>query len=119
MDGKVVTGLGNIYVNEILHRARVHPLRRACDVPKKLLENIVSGTADVLGEAIAAGGSSINDYVDGDGNAGAYQEQHRVYGRDSHPCAACQTPIESVLVNARSSFYCPRWQPRGGARKQA
>lgn len=112
MDGKVVAGLGNIYVSEILHRAGVHPLTRACDLSLVLLAAITRNTANVLQQAIEAGGSSLNDYVDGVGQPGSFQDQHRVYGREGLPCMTCSTPIEKFTINARASFHCPSCQPK-------
>ena len=112
MDSAVVAGLGNIYVSEVLHRAGVHPLSRACDLPPAQLEAITRQTAAVLQQAIAAGGSSLNDYVDAEGRPGSFQDQHRVYDREGQPCNTCGTAIENVTVGARASFYCPRCQRR-------
>lgn len=105
-------GVGNIYADEALFRAGIHPqaltsrLRR--DRARKLYDAIVA----VLNEAIAAGGSSISDYVDGEGRKGFFQIQHRVYGRTGEPCLVCGTPIKRVLVTQRSSHFCPNCQKR-------
>lgn len=111
MDSKVVVGLGNIYVSEALHRAGIHPLHRACDVTLPALQGLVEHAQAVLKDAIVSGGSSLSDYVDGEGRRGSFQEMHQVYGRVALPCRSCDTDIESVVINARASFYCPQCQP--------
>jgi formamidopyrimidine-DNA glycosylase len=105
-------GLGNIYADEALFRAGIHPLAVAGRLPgaraRRLLEAIVA----VLTEAIAAGGSSISDYVDAQGRKGFFQFSHRVYQRTGEPCVACGTPIRRLLVTQRSSHFCPKCQKR-------
>jgi len=103
-------GVGNIYADEALFRAGIHPraltqrIRR--DRARKLYDAIVA----VLTEAIAAGGSSISDYVDAEGRKGFFQISHRVYQRTGEPCTVCRTPIRRVIVTQRSSHFCPRCQ---------
>ena len=105
-------GVGNIYADEALFRAGIHPqaltrrIRR--DRARKLYDAIIA----VLTEAIAAGGSSISDYVDAEGRKGFFQISHRVYQRTGEPCTACRTPIRRVIVTQRSSHFCPRCQKR-------
>jgi formamidopyrimidine-DNA glycosylase len=105
-------GLGNIYADEALFRAGIHPLavpaRLRGDRARRLYEAIVA----VLTEAIAAGGSSISDYVDAWGRKGLFQFSHRVYRRTGQPCLVCGTPIRRVLVAQRSSHFCPQCQKR-------
>jgi formamidopyrimidine-DNA glycosylase len=105
-------GLGNIYADEALFRAGIHPLAIASRLrgerPRRLFDAVVA----VLTEAIAAGGSSISDYVDAEGRKGFFQFSHRVYQRTGEPCVHCQTPIRRVLVAQRSSHFCPRCQKR-------
>jgi formamidopyrimidine-DNA glycosylase len=105
-------GLGNIYADEALFRAGIHPLavpsRLRRDRARRLHEAIVA----VLTEAIAAGGSSISDYVDAHGRKGFFQLSHRVYQRTGEPCVTCGTPIRRVLVAQRSSHFCPKCQRR-------
>ena len=105
-------GLGNIYADEALFRAGIHPLgvarRLRRDRARRLHEAIIA----VLTEAIAAGGSSISDYVDAQGRKGFFQFSHRVYQRTGEPCLVCGTPIRRVLVAQRSSHFCPQCQKR-------
>ncbi len=105
-------GLGNIYADEALFRAGIHPQAMAYrlrgDRPRKLFDAIGA----VLTEAIAAGGSSISDYVDAEGRKGFFQLNHRVYQRTGEPCVTCKTPIRRLLVAQRSSHFCPKCQKR-------
>jgi len=105
-------GLGNIYADEALFRAGIHPLALACrlrgDRPRRLYDAIIA----VLTEAIGAGGSSISDYVDAQGRKGFFQFSHRVYQRTGEPCVTCKTPIRRILVSQRSSHFCPKCQKR-------
>ncbi|MBZ5623990.1 MAG: bifunctional DNA-formamidopyrimidine glycosylase/DNA-(apurinic or apyrimidinic site) lyase [Acidobacteriia bacterium] len=107
-----VRGIGNIYADEALFRAGIHPLAMASRLrgerPRRLFDAIVA----VLTEAIAAGGSSISDYVDAQGRKGFFQLSHRVYQRTGEPCVTCHTPIHRVLVSQRSSHFCPKCQKR-------
>jgi formamidopyrimidine-DNA glycosylase len=107
-----VRGVGNIYADEALFRAGIHPLTVASRLrgerPRRLFDSMVA----VLTEAIAAGGSSISDYVDAEGREGFFQLSHRVYQRTGEPCVTCNTPIRRVLVTQRSSHFCPKCQKR-------
>ncbi len=110
MDQRVVAGLGNIYVNEILHVAGIRPNRRMPRVSRVECEALVSATRLVLRQAIADRGTSISDFLDGVGRPGRYQFRRRVYGRSGEACALCGTAIKQVRTGQRSSFYCPRCQ---------
>lgn len=112
LDQSVVAGLGNIYVDEALHRAGLHPelwcnsLRG--DEPTRLCASIHA----VLGEALAAGGSSIRDYRRPDRSKGAFQRQHLVFGRGGEACHGCGEIIRRSVVAGRGTHHCPRCQPR-------
>ena len=115
LDQRIVAGLGNIYVCEALHRAGISPLRAAHTIPGARAARLVPAIREVLTEAIAAGGSSLRDYVQPDGELGYFQHAWRVYGREGEKCAACPGPpactgVRRVVQSARSSFYCPRTQ---------
>lgn len=113
MHQQVLAGIGNIYANEILYRARLHPYRRASSLRAETVRRLYDSMRTVLGEAIAAGGSSVRDFLAPDGSRGRYQEQHLVYDREGRPCPArCGRTIRR-LPGERSSFYCPACQPRG------
>jgi formamidopyrimidine-DNA glycosylase len=110
LNQKLLHGVGNIYADESLFRARVRPRRRAHTLTRAELEKLHSAVRKVLQEAIAAGGSSISDYVDADGEAGFFQIQHRVYGREGEPCLVCKSPIKKIVVGGRGTHYCAKCQ---------
>lgn len=110
LNQKLLSGIGNIYADESLFRAGIRPRRRAASLTRAELSRLYDAIQEVLAEAIAAGGSSISDYVDAAGDAGFFQLQHRVYGREDHPCLVCKTPIKRVVIAGRSSHYCSRCQ---------
>jgi len=105
-------GLGNIYADEALFRAGIHPLAIASRIRADRARRLHEAIQTVLSEAIAAGGSSISDYVDAQGRKGFFQLSHRVYQRTGEPCVTCGAPIRRVLVAQRSSHFCPRCQKR-------
>ncbi len=111
LNQKLLRGVGNIYADEALFRARVRPRRRAASLTREELKRLYDAVRQVLGEAIAAGGSSVDDYVNANGERGFFQLQHRVYGREGERCLKCrQTPIKRVVIAGRSSHYCPNCQ---------
>jgi formamidopyrimidine-DNA glycosylase len=110
LNQKLLSGVGNIYADESLFRARVRPRRRAASLTGDELGRLRTAVQEVLKEAIALGGSSISDYVDSDGEEGLFQLQHRVYGREGEPCLVCQTPVKRVVIAGRSAHYCPKCQ---------
>jgi len=105
-------GVGNIYADEALFRAGIHPQALASSLRKDRIRKLYDAVREVLREAIEAGGSSISDYVDAEGRKGFFQIHHRVYGRTGEPCVTCGTPIKRVVVTQRSSHFCPRCQKR-------
>jgi len=105
-------GLGNIYADEALFRAGIHPLAAASRLTRDRAGRLYRAIRAVLAEAIEAGGSSISDYVDGDGRKGFFQVSHRVYQRTGQPCTACGTAIRRIAVAQRSSHFCPKCQKR-------
>lgn len=110
LNQKLLSGVGNIYADEALFRARIRPRRRAASLTRKELSRLYSAIQEVLKEAISAGGSSISNYVDADGEEGFFQLQHRVYGRENELCLICKTPIKRIVIGGRSSHYCPGCQ---------
>ena len=115
LDQRVVAGLGNIYVCEALWRAGVSPLRNAGAVTPEEAERLVAAIRAVLVEAIAAGGSSLRDYRQADGELGYFQHAFAVYGRTGEPCRTpgCAGVIARDAQAGRSSFHCPVCQPQG------
>ena len=110
LNQKLLSGVGNIYADESLFRAKVRPRRRAASLTAAELKKLYKGLRDVLHQAIKLGGSSVSDYVDADGREGFFQLKHRVYGREGKPCLVCGTPIKRVIIAGRSSHYCPHCQ---------
>lgn len=110
LNQKLLSGVGNIYADEALFRARVRPRRRAASLTHAELTLLHKGLQRVLREAIKLGGSSVSDYVDSNGDEGFFQLKHRVYGREGKPCLLCKAPIKRIVIAGRSSHYCPRCQ---------
>ena len=110
LNQKLLSGVGNIYADESLFRAKVRPRRRAASLTTAELRKLYKGLRDVLHQAIKLGGSSVSDYVDAEGREGFFQLKHRVYGKEGKPCLVCGTPIKRVVIAGRSSHYCPHCQ---------
>lgn len=112
LDQKVVAGIGNIYACEALHQARLSPTRLAMTVTGQRADRLVVAIRDVLSRAIAAGGSSLRDYVQTSGELGYFQHDWTVYGRDGEPCRRCgdRAAIRRLAQSGRSTFYCARCQ---------
>lgn len=112
LDQRVVAGLGNIYVCEALHRARIHPERAAGRVGRARLERLAGEIRAVLTEAIENGGSSLRDYAQADGTRGAFQDRFRVYDREHDGCVVegCRGVVRRLVQGGRSTFYCPTCQ---------
>jgi formamidopyrimidine-DNA glycosylase len=110
MDSHLVAGVGNIYANEALFRARINPKLPARKVGLARYALLVDKIRETLAEAIEAGGSSLRDYVNSEGEAGYFQNRFSVYGRSGEPCFTCQSAIRSLVLGQRSTFYCPRCQ---------
>lgn len=112
MNSQRVAGMGNIYASESLFRARIHPLTSAGRLGRKRCARLVDAVRDTLREAIAAGGSTLRDFVGSDGAPGYFQQQYFVYGRSGAPCRICAQPIRSTTIAQRSTFFCARCQRR-------
>jgi formamidopyrimidine-DNA glycosylase len=110
LNQKLLSGVGNIYADESLFRAGIRPRRRAASLTRVQLQKLHAALQAVLREAIKLGGSSVNDYVDAEGQEGFFQLRHRVYGREGQPCVVCGTAIKRIIIVGRSSHYCPRCQ---------
>lgn len=112
LDQKIVAGLGNIYVCEALYRAGLHPQRRVNKIAGKRIAALVPIVRKVLEEAIAAGGSSLRDFRQADGELGYFQHSFDVYGREGQPCRTpdCDKTVQRIVQSGRSSFYCPACQ---------
>ncbi|SLN31669.1 bifunctional DNA-formamidopyrimidine glycosylase/DNA-(apurinic or apyrimidinic site) lyase [Pseudooctadecabacter jejudonensis] len=112
LDQRIVAGLGNIYVCEVLHRAGINPKRKAGALSKARVASLVPIVRDVLAEAIEAGGSSLRDYRQADGELGYFQHGFQAYDREGHPCQTpdCGGTIARIVQSGRSTFYCPKCQ---------
>ncbi|MCX5617689.1 bifunctional DNA-formamidopyrimidine glycosylase/DNA-(apurinic or apyrimidinic site) lyase [Bombella sp. TMW 2.2543] len=115
LDQRKVVGLGNIYVCEALFKARIHPAKAAADLTRKEIRRLHGFVREILQAAIAAGGSTLRDYVRTDGQPGAFQELHLVYGREGEECPVCRSEnrhsvIMRIAQSGRSTFFCPHCQ---------
>jgi formamidopyrimidine-DNA glycosylase len=111
LDQGVLRGVGNIYADESLWRAKIHPARLGAEISSKLAAALRRVLQDILRKAIAMRGSSISDFLDAAGEPGEYQRHHRAYGREGKACFRCKTYIRRTIVAGRSSFFCPKCQP--------
>ena len=111
LDQSVLRGVGNIYADESLWRAKIHPARLGEKLSRKEAETLRRMLQDILRKAIVLRGSSISDFLDAEGEPGEYQRHHRAYGREGKNCYRCKTPIRRAIVAGRSSYFCPRCQP--------
>jgi len=110
MDGHVVVGVGNIYANESLFLAGIHPARAAGRIALARYERLAEAVKHVLMEAITAGGTTLRDFVHSDGRPGYFSQHLRVYGRNSKPCEVCGRSLRQQSIGQRSTYYCPRCQ---------
>jgi formamidopyrimidine-DNA glycosylase len=110
MDAQVVVGVGNIYASESLFHAGIRPTTAARRLSRPACARLATAIKQVLSAAIAAGGSSLRDYVHSSGELGYFQLQTRVYDREGKPCKTCATPIRRIVQGQRASFYCPKCQ---------
>ncbi len=110
MNQAFVRGMGNIYTDEALFLARIHPKAIASRLSRARAERLHRAMGDILSAAIDLKGSSISDYVDSEGRKGSFQLHHQVYGRAGEPCAACGNPIRRIVLGSRGTHYCPRCQ---------
>jgi formamidopyrimidine-DNA glycosylase len=111
LDQAVFRGVGNIYADESLWRAKIHPAQLGAKLSGKQAETLWRALQEILRKAIAMRGSSISDFLDAEGEPGEYQRQHRAYGREGNSCHRCKTTIRRGIVAGRSSYFCPQCQP--------
>ena len=110
LDQKVIAGVGNIYADESLFAAGIDPRRKAADLTRDQMDRLLKALQDVLLLSISQCGSSIRDYKDANGNAGAFQNTFAVYGRGGQPCKKCGRPLEKAKVAGRGTVYCSQCQ---------
>ena len=111
LDQGVLRGVGNIYADESLWRAKIHPAQLGAKLSRKQAETLRSALQEILRKAILMRGSSISDFLDAEGEPGEYQRRHRAYGREGKACHHCKTTIRRGIVAGRSSYFCPKCQP--------
>lgn len=112
LDQKTIAGIGNIYADESLHAAQIHPLTTASELTTEQIARLAISIKRVLRRAIRAGGSSLRDYVNGLGERGSFQTRHKVYDRAGKPCTSCKAPIVRAVVGGRSTHWCENCQKR-------
>jgi len=120
LDQSVIRGVGNIYADESLWKAKIHPAQLGARLKPEQAKRLYNVLREILQKAIALRGSSISDFLDAEGLPGEYQRHHRVYGREGEACFRCKTRIRRVIVAGRSSYFCPECQraPQGWKRSK-
>jgi len=116
LDQRRIAGIGNIYADEMLFEARIHPEKPASSLRADAVERLYKAMQNVLSLAIAGKGSTLRDYRDAEGNEGTFQGSHKVYGRTGEPCLSCGTPVRMTRIGGRSSHFCPSCQRRRSRR---
>ncbi len=112
MNAGIMVGIGNIYANESLFRAGIHPRARSGRLSRARCERLVAAVREILLAAIAAGGSSLRDFVHSDGSSGYFQQHYTVYDRAALPCRVCGAAIRVSRMGQRSSFFCATCQKK-------
>ncbi len=110
MDQKVVTGVGNIYATEALFMAGISPIRATGNISLKRYQLLTAAIKEILEAAIKQGGTTLKDFVGGDGKPGYFQQTLHIYGKTGHNCPNCKTALKSLKLASRNSVYCPKCQ---------
>ncbi len=110
MDSRIVVGIGNIYASEALHKARIHPRRRASLIAQHRYDRLASCVRSTLLDAIEAGGTTLRDFVSGASEPGYFSQNLLAYGRAGEPCSSCASPIARIVIGQRATYYCKRCQ---------
>jgi formamidopyrimidine-DNA glycosylase len=110
MNGRIVTGVGNIYASEALFHAGIHPLRSVARISRARWDRLAAAVRETLERALAAGGTTLRDYASLEGRPGEFGTECAVYGREGEPCLACGAPVKALRQGQRSTFYCPGCQ---------
>lgn len=110
LDQTIISGLGNIYADEVLFDAKVNPLQKGKELNSKQLEKIITSSKKIITHAIKEGGTTIKSYTSSLGVTGRFQQYLCVHKRENEPCLICKTPIKRIKVNGRSTYYCPNCQ---------
>ena len=119
LDQRRIAGVGNIYADEALHRARIHPLRPAGSLTRAQCDALAATVRDALTAGLAAGGATIDDFRHADGVRGSFQHEFLVHRREGEPCPTCGTPIRKMVAAGRGTYVCERCQPRPRRRRAA
>jgi formamidopyrimidine-DNA glycosylase len=117
LDQKRIAGVGNIYADEALFRARIHPLRESSKLTRRQLEELREAVRAALAAGIAAGGATIDDFRHSDGTRGSFQDEFLVHRRQGQPCPECGTPVRKLVAAGRGTYVCERCQPRPRMRR--
>jgi formamidopyrimidine-DNA glycosylase len=110
MDGRLVAGVGNIYASEALNEAAIHPRRSVARISRQSWRRLAAAVQATLRQAIEQGGTTLNDFADGEGRSGYFQVSLRVYGREGEACPRCGRVVRSLVMSGRSTYYCPGCQ---------
>ncbi len=110
LDQSIISGLGNIYVNEVLFYAKINPLKQGKEITKDECEKIIKGSDEIIKEAIKMGGTTIRSYTSSLGVTGRFQQKLKVHKKEGEPCSICGTPIKNIKVGGRSTYFCPKCQ---------
>ncbi len=110
MDQSKIAGVGNIYANDALYLAKIHPTRKANSLTARESQLLFQGIETVLRKGLEAGGASERNYVNAIGEAGNYQKFFKVYAKQGNPCPICKTPIKKITLAGRGTFFCPQCQ---------
>ncbi len=111
LDQQRLAGVGNIYADEALFRAKIAPMRESGKLSAQDARTLATSIRAILSDAIQSGGSTIRDYVNGSGASGAFQQRHQVYGRAGEPCVRCNAVLKSTAIAQRTTVWCPACQP--------
>ncbi len=117
LDGRIIAGIGNIYASEALFGSGIHPQTPAGEIPLEMWEILLKAIRRILRRAIRAGGTTIANFADCEGQSGLFAIQLKVYGRAGEPCPVCRTSIERLVMAGRSTFFCPACQQRKSSRQ--
>jgi formamidopyrimidine-DNA glycosylase len=112
LDQTLIAGVGNIYADESLFRAGIHPLMNCSKISRKKYQALVNAIKSVMLAAIESGGSTIRSYMDSDGKGGSFALKHAVYGRAAQPCIRCKAPLKHITAAQRTTVFCGKCQPR-------
>lgn len=110
LNQSIISGLGNIYANEVLFAARINPEKKGCDITLKECQNIVDACHSIINKAIENGGTTIKSYTSSLGVTGRFQQYLNVHKKEGEPCSVCKTPIKKIKLGGRSTYFCPKCQ---------